>query len=620
MSLKKMIEEKFPQQTNEDWEQSAERTLKGKSLETLSRNTYENIKLKPLYSREDLETGALSQYPGLEDFRRGSYAAGYLSEEWKVAQKISASSSEELSDKLLAAIKTGQTALAFEPEQLKNPEKISLSVGELYERYPFSVDAGRNQHVLIAGLGKVKEREKVSGYVAADPLAIAAADTLNDRSIDELYEALNKTMSNAEENLPSLKTIMVNSAVYHNSGANAVQELAFALAAGVNHLQYLLDKGKGLEQILSKMVFKFAVGSNFFMEIAKLRAARVLWGKVAEAFGAEGDSKKMVISAETSFFTKSAYDSYVNMLRAGNEAFAAVLGGIQYLHVSPYNDPERAKSPFSERIARNTQLILREEAHLLKVSDPAGGSWYIEHLTNELISKSWGLFLEIEELGGMKDALQTGWVHDQITQTLEKKKKDVHTRKQSIIGTNIYANLDEKPLQTELETVQNSRSDLKIIQQVRLSESFEGLRNLSERLKGKGIRPEAGLICLGALKDHKARADFISGFLAPGGVDAVKSGSVYNPEDAEAFIQKTNCRHYFICGSNELYDSIAVPLIKQLKETFPSAEIYLAGLPEERKKDEYQNAGICGYIHVKSDCYETLLNMLNEMEAASNGQ
>ncbi|MBN8200406.1 methylmalonyl-CoA mutase subunit beta [Bacillus sp. NTK034] len=620
MSLKKMIKEKFPQQTNQDWEQNAEKALKGKSLETLSRNTYENIKLKPLYSREDMGTGALTQYPGLEDFRRGSYATGYLSEKWKVAQKISASSSEELSDKLHAAINKGQTALAFEPELLKNPEKISAAVGELYDKYPFSVDAGPNQHLLIAGLSAVKGQEKVSGYIAADPLAIAAADSLNGRSIDELYENLNETVSVAAVNLPSLKTIMVNSAIYHNGGANAVQELAFSLAAGVNHLQYFLEKGKSTEEMLSKMVFKFAVGSNFFMEIAKLRAARVLWGKVAEAYGADGDGKKMVISAETSFFTKSAYDSYVNMLRAGNEAFAAILGGVQYLHVSPFNDPEGSQTPFSERIARNTQLILREEAHLLKVSDPAGGSWYIEHLTNELISKSWELFLEIEEQGGMADALQSGWVQDQIIQVLEKKKKDVHTRKQSIIGTNIYANLDEKPLQIEMETVRNSRSDLKTITQVRLSESFEGLRNLSERLKGKGIRPEAGLICLGALKDHKARADFISGFLAPGGVDAVKSGSVYNPEDAEAFIQKTNCRHYFICGSNELYDSMAVPLIKQLKEAFPSAEIYLAGLPEERKKDEYENAGIGGYIHVKSDCYETLLNMLNEMEAASNGQ
>ncbi|MFE4522648.1 methylmalonyl-CoA mutase subunit beta [Cytobacillus firmus] len=620
MSLKKMIEEKFPQQTNEDWEQSAEKALKGKSLETLSRNTYENIKLKPLYSREDLAERPLSQYPGIEDFRRGSYAAGYLREEWKVAQKVSASASEELAEKLLDAVSKGQTALAFQPEQLTNPEKISIAVGELYKKYPFSVDAGQNHRQLIEELAKLTESEKITGYIAADPLAISAADKMNDRSIDELYENLNETVSVAADHMPSLKTIMVNTAVYHNSGANAIQELAFVLAAGVNHLQYFLGKGKKIEEILSKMLFKFAVGSNFFMEIAKLRAARVLWGKVAEVYGAERDSKKMVISAETSSFTKSAYDSYVNVLRAGNEAFAAVLGGVQYLHVSPYNEPEGAHSPFSDRIARNTQLILMEEAHLLKVSDPAGGSWYVEHLTNELIDKAWELFLETEEMGGMAEALQTGWVQNQLSQVLEKKQKDVHTRKQSIIGINIYANPDEKPLQIEAETIENSKSVIKPIPQVRLSESFEGLRNLSERLKEKGIRPQAGLICLGDLKNHKTRADFIAGFLAPGGVGAVRSGSVVNQEDAKAFIQETNCRHYFICGSNDQYDSMAVPLIKQLKEAFPSAAIYLAGLPEERKRDEFRGAGIRGYIHVKSDCYETLLTMLNEMEVANNGQ
>ncbi|EWG10721.1 methylmalonyl-CoA mutase family protein [Cytobacillus firmus] len=620
MSLKKMIEEKFPQQTNEDWEQSAEKALKGKSLESLSRNTYENIKLKPLYSREDLAESTLSQYPGAEDFRRGSYAAGYLREEWKVAQKVSASASEELAEKLLDAVSKGQTALAFQPELLTNPEKISIAVGEIYKKYPFSVDAGQNHRQLIEELVKFTESEKITGYIAADPLAISAADKMNDRSIDELYENLNETVSVAAEHMPNLKTIMVNTAVYHNGGANAVQELAFALAAGVNHLQYFLGNGKKIEEILSKMIFKFAVGSNFFMEIAKLRAARVLWGKVAEVYGAERDSKKMVISAETSSFTKSAYDSYVNVLRAGNEAFAAVLGGVQYLHVSPYNEPEGAHSPFSDRIARNTQLILMEEAHLLKVSDPAGGSWYVEHLTNELIDKAWELFLETEELGGMAEALQTGWVQNQLSQVLEKRQKDVHTRKHSIIGTNIYANHDEKPLQIEAETIENSKSVIKPIPQVRLSESFEGLRSLSERLKEKGIRLQAGLICLGELKNHKARADFIAGFLAPGGVEAVRSGSLENPEDAKAFIQETNCRHYFICGSNGQYESQAAPLIRHLKEAFPSAAVYLAGLPEETKRAEFKDAGISGYIHVKSDCYETLATMLNEMEVANSGQ
>ncbi|WP_332249048.1 methylmalonyl-CoA mutase subunit beta [Bacillus sp. J33] len=619
MSLKKMMEERFPEQSLEDWKQNAEKALKGKPVESLCRNTYENIKLKPLYLKEDVEAGALSQYPGKADFRRGSHASGYLSEEWKVAQKISAATSEELSKKLHDAVGKGQTALAFLPDQLKNPKEIREAIGILYKEYPFSLEANQNQQLLIEELAKLEESDRISGYIARDPLAIAAASKSNDRSIDELYDLWAGTISMAAAKMPKLKTVMVNAAVYHNGGANAVQELAFAVAAGVNHLQYFLEKGQHINDILPKVVFKFAIGSNFFMEIAKLRAARVLWGKVASAYGAAEDTGKMVISAETSFFTKSAYDPYVNMLRAGNEAFAAVLGGVQYLHVSPFNEPE-GSSPFSDRIARNTQLILREEAHLLKVSDPAGGSWYIEHLTNELIEKAWTLFLEIEERGGMAETIKSGWVQDQISQVIHKKIQDIHTRKQSIIGTNIYANPDDKPLQVKNEAIDNDSSAIKRISQVRLSESFEGLRVASENLKRKGIHPEAGLICLGPLKDHKARADFITGFLAPGGIKTVKSAPIKDHAAAEAFIHESNCRHYFICGSNDQYDSMALPIIRHVKEAFPDAAIYLAGLPEENKKKDFAAAGIEGFIHIKSNCYETLSGMLNELEVASSGQ
>ncbi|MBT2687018.1 methylmalonyl-CoA mutase subunit beta [Bacillus sp. ISL-47] len=619
MSLKNMMEARFPEQNMEEWKQNAEKTLKGKSIESLSSTTYENIKLKPLYSKEDMETYALSQYPGQADFRRGPNPGGYLSEEWKVAQKISALTTEELSEKLHEATEKGQTALAFQPDQLEDLKEIRKAVGDLYKKHPFCVEVNYNQQ-LIGELAKLEDSEKISGYIASDPLAAAATAKLNDRSIDEAYDQWIDAISLAAEKMPKLKTIMADSAVYHNGGANAVQELAFAVASGVNHLQYFLDKGQNLEDILSKVVFKFSIGSNFFLEIAKLRSARVLWSKVAEAYGASEDSKKIVISAETSFFSKSAYDPYVNMLRAGNEAFAAVLGGVQYLHVSPYNEPEASDSPLGDRIARNTQLILREEAHLLKVSDPAGGSWYVEHLTNELTEKAWALFLEIEKRNGMAEALKSGWVQDQIKQVLEKRKQDIETRKQSIIGTNIYANLDDKPLQVKIKTVQHENGSIQPIPQIRLSESYEGLRRASENLSSKGINPEAGLICLGALKDHKARADFIAGFLAPGAIRAVKSKSVEDSETAAAFIRESNCRHYFICGSNEQYDSMALPIIKQVKEAFPDAKLFLAGLPEENKQPEYTAAGVNGFVHVKSNCYKTLLSLLNEMEVASSGQ
>ncbi|WP_264803159.1 methylmalonyl-CoA mutase subunit beta [Cytobacillus sp. NCCP-133] len=620
MSLKKMMEERFPEQTVEDWKQSAEKTLKGKSIDLLSRNTYENIKLKPLYSKEDAEAAALSQYPGIADFRRGPHAAGYLSEAWRVAQKISAASVEELSKKLHEAVEKGQTSLAFQSDQLENPKDINRAIGNLYQKYPFSLETNKNQQLLIEELSKLAESEKVSGYIAKDPLAIAAEGKSNDRSIDDLYDQWADVFSMSAAKMPQLKTVLVNSSVYHNGGASAVQELAIAIASGVNHLQYFLHHGQSIDTILSKMIFKFSIGSNFFMEIAKLRAAKVLWDKVASSYGAAEESRQMVIAAETSYFTKSAFDPYVNMLRAGCEAFAAVLGGVQYLHVSPYNAPEADGSPFSDRIARNTQLILREEAHLLKVSDPAGGSWYIEHLTNVLIDKAWALFLEIEERGGMAEILKTGWIQEQISKVLEKKEQDIHTRKQSIIGTNIYANLNDKPLQVKSEKGPNGTSDIKPIPQIRLSESFEGLRRASEKLNKKGRCPEAGLICLGPLKDHKARADFISGFLAPGGIKAVKSDPIENRAEAAAFIKESNCRHFFICGSNDQYNSMALPIIKHIKEAHPDKAIYFAGLPEEGKREKLAAAGIKDFIHIKSNCYETLSGLLNEMEVASSGQ
>lgn len=621
MSLKNMIEETFPHQTMEDWKQNAEKTLKGKSVESLSRNTYENIKLKPLYSREDLDIHSLSQYPGEADFRRGANAGGYLSEEWKVAQKISASSAAELSEKLRSALEKGQTAIAFHSERIEDLKEINKAVADFYTKYPFSVEVYRNQPQILSELTKLDSSEKISGYIAMDPLAASVCGKLNERSIEKAYDQCAKTASTAAEKMPKLRTILADSTVYHNGGANAVQELAFATASGVSHLQQLLDRGLSLQDILSKMVFKFSIGSNFFMEIAKLRAARMIWGKVTEAYGASGDEQKMIISADTSFFSKSVYDPYVNMLRAGNEAFAAVLGGVQYLHVSPYNEPEANESPLSDRIARNTQLILREEAHLRKVSDPAGGSWYIEYITNELTKKAWSLFLEIEDLNGMAEALKTGWIQEQISHVLLKRRHDIHTRKQSIIGTNIYANPDDKPLEVKMTSGQNTgQSNIQPVPQIRLSESFEALRSASKNLSRNGKQPKAGLICLGPLKEHKARADFIAGFLAPGGIKAVKSDSIEDWESAAGFIKETNLKHYFICGSNEQYDKFALALIKKIIAADLDVSIYLAGLPEERKQQEYTEAGVKEFIHIKSNCYDTLLSLLNELEVASNGQ
>ncbi|EIJ78794.1 methylmalonyl-CoA mutase, small subunit [Bacillus methanolicus PB1] len=621
MTINEMKNEQFPAFSIDEWKEAAEKNLKGKLLDSLSRCTYENIKLKPLYSAEDEVDWETSQFPGFPDYRRGIYSLGYNQSEWYVAQTIQYKNIDELKTSLSSSLDKGQTSISFEV-QTDTAGRLKEIIGNIYEKNPFSVNAKLFQYVFIEALLDIAgdSAEKITGFTGMDPIAVLAEQGTLPIKISELYDQWAELIKKADQNMPHLKTILVDTTPYHNGGASAVQELAAGLSAAVFHIQELLDRKLSLEKILYKIVFKFSIGANFFMEIAKLRAARMIWNKITEAYGALPENRKMIIAAETSKFTKTAYDPYVNLLRSGNEAFAAVLGGIQYLHVSPYNEPENNFSSFSDRIARNTQLILKEEAHLNKTVDPAGGSWYVEHLTNELAEKSWELFLQIEDHGGIFEALKSGWLQQQISEIREKRQMDVYTRKQSIIGTNIYANLDDKPLQLPEEPENVSATDIKEtvepIPQIRLSEPFEKLRRRSEQLADQlGRKPAIGLICLGALKQHKARADFITGFIAPGGIEGKQSGEINSTEQAFSFIKETGFEHYCLCGSNEQYAETGMELVREIKKLFPSIKLFLACLPDVGGEKDWRSSGIDEFIHVKSNCYKVVSGILEEMEA-----
>ncbi|WP_246140965.1 methylmalonyl-CoA mutase family protein [Bacillus marasmi] len=599
----------FPPVSTDEWKQKAEESLKGKSVDSLSRSTYEDIRLKPLYTKEDLENKVVSEIPGFEDYRRGINPLGYATNEWKVAQTIPAGNVDEMKEMLITSFQKGQTAISFELS-----EKVLLEIPniltDVFASYPFSVNAKHYQADLLTLVQQLAEEkgkiEDVCGFIGLDPIAVAVETGAD---IDTAYDQWAKTISYNAEKLPNLKTILVDTTPYHNGGANAVQELAISLATGVEHIEKLSERGLSIEHILEKMVFKFAIGSNFFMEMAKLRAARLLWSKLTEAYAVAPELRKLVISAETSPYTKTKYDPYVNLLRAGNEAFAAILGGIQYLHVSPFNEPEGKVNGFSDRIARNIQLVLKEEAHLKNVVDPAGGSWYIESLTNELAEKAWALFLEIDEKGGLVSALRSNWLQEQIQAVKEKRQKDIFTRKQSIIGTNIYANLAEEPLQVQEANAAKQDGSFQTIAQERLAQPYEVLRSRAEKLVAE---PTIGLICLGELKNHKARADFITGFVAPGGIKTVKSDAVDSIESAVAFVSGTPVSHYCICGSNDQYNEFGAELVAKLKEQNPAATFYIAGALEN--ETEWKTAGIRDFITVKSNCYQTLAQLLDEME------
>lgn len=611
----------FPLKTKEDWKAKAEESLKGKSIETLKSSTYEKIILKPLYSQRDAQKAP--DYPGGSDFRRGINPLGYVTNDWKIAQRISYQSVDELKEKLHGSIEKGQTALSFEVSEVlfESKEMIYDILGDLPSRFPFAINGRGMQSALLTAL---TEREtsanQVSGYVGSDPFSLFVEEGF---IVEEFFKGWMDDIKLANEKLPKLRTVLINTSTYHQGGANGVQELGIAAAAGTFYLQSLLDRGMKLEDVLGKMIFQFSIGSNFFMELAKLRAARILWNKITQVYGAEPKERGMHITAETSSFTKTVYDPYVNLLRAGNEGFAAVVGGVQYLHITPFDDIT-GSSQLSERIARNTQNILKEEAYLQKVADPAGGSWYVEALTKELAEKAWQSFQQIEAKGGLLEVLKSGWLQDEIAAVQTKREQDVFRRKQSIVGTNVYANLAESAGSAAVQTYNNpigvdrfNRINIRKMNNVRLSEPFEKLRKISDEIKSKSSsKPKIGMICLGELKYYKPRLDFMRGFAAAGGIEAVDSGSITSLESAKQFVLRQDTKYFCLCGSNDQYESFGHEILSTLHREFPDRTFYLAGLPEKDLHAKWASEGIKQFIHIKSNCYEILSTILTEMEVA----
>ncbi|NKE05014.1 methylmalonyl-CoA mutase subunit beta [Mesobacillus selenatarsenatis] len=650
MTIDNMKATSFKHATFEDWQEKAAASLKGKPIDSLYTNTYENITLKPLYTKGDLPGELAGDLPGQGDYRRGIHSLGYQSESWHIANRLFYNNVGELKEKIDHALSKGQTAISFEvkPELFSDNSALMSLISSINNKYPMSLDAGLLQTPLLAALTisskEAGTSEKPTGFVAADPIAQASVIGGLPTEEDEFFADWAKVLEEAAQHLPEVKTVLVNSVPYHNSGANAVQELAITVATGVYLLQKLLDNGWELKKALSKVVFHFAIGSNFFMETAKLRAARLLWSKTAEAFGAEPEQRKMVISAETSKFTKTIFDPYVNMLRTGNEAFAAVLGGIQYLHTDSFNEPSGTVNLFSERVARNTQLVLKSEAHLEKVADPAGGSWYVESLTKELAEKAWELFLEMDSRGGIYETLKTGWLQEQISLTAEAREQDIATRKKSVIGTNVYANLYDviaepgvkgsksnymiDSLDSAISKITSDSSLLESFKEVepsftslrlnRLAAPYEELRFKAKKLESQGVQPKVGLICLNELKKHKARADFISGLLSAGGIHAERSGEVDSISAAIEFINSSKASQFVICGDQSSYHSFGPELAKDIKREH-DVKLYLAGIPDENQS-EWRSAGIQEFLHVRSNALQTLSSMLQDMEVESSAK
>ncbi|WP_108670865.1 acyl-CoA mutase large subunit family protein [Peribacillus acanthi] len=621
MKLKEIKETSFPKATLDDWKGKAEESLKGKKLESLYSSTYEDIELKPLYTKEDGAIG--KEVPGLSPYTRGITDLPYEVNPWLISQAVQGDSVQQVNEKLKNAVKRGQNVISLSLKGLgiSNVKDIAeLFDGIDVSNLPFFIDVSDSKtdicNLLMSyWVEKGFSKDQLVGLIGEDYISPFIK---TGKVPAELESSLENWVSSAQQkhiDYPNLKTIFVKGSDVHNAGGNAVQELAASLSKAITYIEAGVKNGYSASDIAENIYFTFSIDNNFFMNVAKLRAARRLWSMIGEAYNSTEQAFRMHIHAETSNFTQTLYDPHVNMLRVTNQAFAAVVGGAQSIEIHPYDKATGNTTAFSERIAHNVHLILKHETLLDKVVDPAGGSWYVESLTDELTEKTWALFLKIDSLGGLFNSLKQGFIQDEINRVYTLKKENLATRKESLIGTNVYPNpADVYPNVVLHKPNTDSTTSFEPILTRRWAEEFEQIRKKANEYQIQAASSiKFGCILLNNLKSHKPRLDFVKGFLATGGVLTEESSPIYTVEEAIAFVQATGFTHYVMCGADDDYKEMAIEVANKFSEVFPKKKLFVAGKQKDELHNQLMVAGVKDYIHMKSHVPNFISAVMNDL-------
>ncbi|MDA2890897.1 methylmalonyl-CoA mutase small subunit [Mycolicibacterium sp. BiH015] len=570
--------------------------------------TYDGFPIRPLYtSRDGLTEPAL---PGRWPFVRGGDALRDVKAGWKVAEVYPAdgSAAAEANGAILLGLTEGISALVLRIGEggVAPSELPALLDGVYLDLVPVVVQAdgaayGATVDALLALLTGLDDdqRSRLSVDLGADPLTAPLAG--------RAAPCLDEVVGRAEQVLGfdgHVRMITVDGPTFHNLGANATWELGASVAAGVAYLRHLVDAGLSTSAALGLIGFRFAVDDDQFQSIAKLRAARRLWARVAEVVGDPGSGAATVI-ATTSLPMMSQRDPWVNMLRTTVAAFAAGVGGADIVQVHPFDVaidggfPGTARS-FSRRIARNTQLLLLEESHIGRVLDPAGGSWFVEDLTRELAEKAWAHFQDIEAGGGFEAAREH--IGARIAEVAQRRADDIAHRRTAVTGVNEFPNLSEVPLPqgNPLPSVR------------RYGAEFEALRNRSdEYLEKHGARPKALLLPLGPLAEHNIRTTFTSNLLASGGIEAVNPGPVDASGIGAAVAEAGITGVAVVCGTDKRYADEASAAVDAAKAAGVE-HVLLAG-PEKAVADAPSKPD--GHVTAKIDAVQTLSDLLTRLGA-----
>ena len=412
----------FKASSYEEWLAAARASLPDKAFDRLIKRSYEGLEIQPLAYAADL-AGISHNYtlPGQFPYVRGTRADGYCSQPWLIAQDLYVSDPQEFNRVLIHALANGQTAIYLDGKlHLNRVEDLEVAFADIdLSQFPLLIQVEAEVMKLYGLLGaylKGDALRQIRGCLGYDPLKTLVQ---SGSMAADVFEQMAAFVRQADRQSPQLGTIAVGTEVYHDAGANAVQEMALAMATAVTYVREMMQRGLDVDTVSGKIWFFMRVGENFFMEVAKLRAIKMMWAQIVAAFGGGVAAQKIKLHVSTASRNKTRYDAYVNMLRVVTEAMAGAIGGVDSLQVAPFDAFLGGSNEFSRRIARNLQLILQEEVKLINLIDPAGGAWHVEKLTNQLAKLAWKLFQQIESQEGMVEALRVGSIQAQVISVAE---------------------------------------------------------------------------------------------------------------------------------------------------------------------------------------------------------
>jgi methylmalonyl-CoA mutase len=615
LNKKEFLFPEFPPVSKKDWDEKIIQDLKGADYEKkLVYKPIEGFPVKPYYMADDLnDLEYLNQYPDAFPFIRGTKKTG---NDWFIRQDIVVNDLKRTNEKALDILMKGINSLGFilDEEKEYSKEDLDLLLKNIFaEMVEINFRCGKNALKVMKNHYDMLVRynrdfQKIHGSIDFDPFGRLITKGNFYFSREEDLDTCQQLIKVAEH-LPHFTVITVNGDHFHNAGATIVEELAFSLAAGAEYLTQLTEKGLSVNKVAPKIRFRFATGSNYFLEIAKYRAARLLWAHIVKAYGPSREEiSKMTVDAVTSRWNKAIYDPYVNMLRTTTEAMSAIIAGIDSLTVGSFNEVFEKPNDFSERIARNQQLLLKEESYLDQVADPAAGSYYIENLTDSIAAEAWKLFLEVDALGGYLEAAGTGFIQKKTGETAQKRHADLAMRKEIILGVNQYPNFSERreePLPEGIFKTQ-AHSGMGALAQTleifRAAQPFEELRYKADLFAKSHKRPAAFMFTYGSLAMRIARSQFSRNFFACAGFETIDNlGFQTIEEGMEAFFA-SKAEILVICSSDEESPVIAPEIFQQVEG---KAIVVIAGYPKD-VVESLRAKGIAHFIHVRVNVLEEL--------------